>query len=146
METDDYLDSMIISLDKKEETLESILSHTKEQEKLLHAAEFDSKAFLYHMDEKDQLIKFVNVLDDGFDKTYDLVKEQLKSRPGLYKKQIDKLQDEIRKLTDLGVEIEATERRNLPLVEKAIHDRKEKIKKYNVSQKVVSEYYRHQMR
>jgi hypothetical protein len=142
MEIDDYLDSMSISLDRKIDTLQKILDHTKAEEELLKTPDFDLDKFSYHMDEKDQLIDLVNILDDGFDKTYVLVKDAVKARPGLYAERVKHLQEQIRTLTDIGTKIEVLERRNMPLVDKTIREKKQRIKKYNVSQKAVATYYK----
>ncbi len=142
MEIDEYLDSMILSLNKKEEALKKLLLYTDEQTKLISAEKFDADKFLYYIGEKGEVIKLINVLDDGFNSTFKIIEKEVKDRPGKYNAKIREMQAEIKKLTELGVKLEAKERRNQPNLDNALKKSKEKIRTYNVSQKAVANYYK----
>lgn len=136
-----YLELMKDSLIKKEKILNSILESTKEQEILLRADNFDDEAFDALIAKKGALIEEVNKLDDGFDLTYNRIKDKIKEEPKAYRRKIEDIQELIRGLVDKGVELETSERRNQIKFDMNVSKSKDRIRNYNLNSSAVTKYY-----
>ena len=136
-----YLELMKDSLIKKEKVLNSILESTKEQEILLGADNFDDEAFDALIAKKGALIEEVNKLDDGFDLTYNRIKDKIKEEPEAYRRKIEDIQELIRGLVDKGVELETSERRNQIKFDMNVSKSKDRIRNYNLNSSAVTKYY-----
>ena len=140
-EVGNYLELMADSLVKKGKKLEEVLELTKAQETLLSKEEFDEKNFDNLINKKSALIEEINKLDEGFELTYNRVREMIKENPEAYRDKIEKLQNSIRTLVDKGVEIEACERRNQIKFDLKVSKGKDKIRSYNLNSNAVTKYY-----
>ena len=87
------------------------------------------------------MIEEINKLDEGFELTYNRVREMIKENPEAYRDKIEKLQNSIRTLVDKGVEIEASERRNQIKFDLKVSKGKDKIRSYNLNSNAVTKYY-----
>lgn len=109
--TENYLQILIESLEKKQEVLGRISSLNEEQAEILFQEEVDKEAFDKSMDEKQQLIDKLNKLDEGFEKTYDLVKDEVQKNKEPYIAQLKRLQELVGIVVEQGVSIQAQEER-----------------------------------
>lgn len=109
MET--YLQLLAESLEKKIGVLNRILDIDKNQEKSLKEENLDADTVEQLMNEKGELIKKLDQLDDGFDSVYQRIKEEIQANSSKYTSQVKKLQDDIRQITELQTGIEALEKR-----------------------------------
>ena len=66
METKNYLQIMIDSLEKKKKVLQDIVDYNIQQENILQEKEFDGDIFQKNMEEKSACIDILNSLDEGF--------------------------------------------------------------------------------
>lgn len=107
-----YVQVLIDTIHKKEEVLHQILEITKQQEKLSKRDTYASDEMEAAMNEKEILIARLNYLDDGFESVYDRIRSELRNHIEDYRQEIGKLQDAIRKCTELGNEIQILEERN----------------------------------
>lgn len=142
--TDNYIQIMIESLQKKAEKLDEILEKNKEQAELLKEEEFSVELFDRNVEEKAVLIGQLEMLDAGFDRTYEHVKEELVSKEGKekYKNEIKTMQQLITELTEKSVSIQAQESRNKQMVEAVFKSEREKIKAVKLGSKAAIDYYR----
>jgi len=106
-----YLQLLDESLEKKITVLNRILEIDKEQETGLKEESLNADLVENLMNEKGELISKLDSLDDGFDSVYQRIKEETQSNPAKYSAQVKKLQDDIRKITELQTGIEALEKR-----------------------------------
>lgn len=109
---ENYVQILIDTISKKEETLQKILEITKEQEQLSKAEVYDSERMEKTLNDKEIQISRLNYLDDGFQSVYDRVSSEIRKNVELYKKDIAILQDKIRICTELGNAIQVLEDRN----------------------------------
>ena len=137
-----YIEAMQISLEKKLGVLNKLLELTEDQAELLKKDELDDVAFTGIVDKKAVLIEELTKLDDGFEKMYENIKEEMKKDPAAHKEQILALQELIGKVTEVGVKLEATERRNKEKVDLFLKTSRNKIKTFNKSNSAVSQYYK----
>lgn len=106
-----YLQLLDESLEKKIGVLNRILDIDKNQEKSLKEENLDADTVEQLMNEKGELIKKLDQLDDGFDSVYQRIKEEIQANSSKYTSQVKKLQDDIRQITELQTGIEALEKR-----------------------------------
>ncbi len=139
--SEQYLDILEESLKKKIEVLDKIIIKNEEQKKILEAEEFDAEAFDQNTQEKGELIDRLNLLDSGFEKVFERVKEELESNKEAHRDQIIRLQDAIRAITEKSVFIQTTEERNRATVEQKFKREREKIQLGKNSMKVAKQYY-----
>lgn len=136
-----YINILEESLKKKNEVLDEIILKNKEQKEILEAAEFDPEAFDANTDAKGELIERLNLLDSGFEKVYERVKQELAENKEMHRDQIKRLQEYIRQITEKSVSIQTTEQRNRQLVEAKFRKEREKIQLGKNSMNVAKQYY-----
>lgn len=136
-----YINILEESLNKKAMVLDEIIAKNEEQKKILEAEEFDMEAFDQNTQEKGELIDRLNLLDSGFEKVYDRVKEELAENKAAYAEQIKRMQELIRQITEKSVFIQTTEERNRVTVEQKFRKEREKIQLGKNSMKVAKQYY-----
>lgn len=107
-----YVQVLIDTIHKKEEVLHQILEITRQQEQLSKRNTYASEEMEAAMNEKEILIARLNYLDDGFESVYDRIRSELRNHIEDYRQEIGKLQDAIRRCTELGNEIQILEERN----------------------------------
>lgn len=136
-----YLDSMASSLKKKDRILDSLLLLTKGQEMLLKEETLDGDAFDDLIEEKEKCVSELDLLDEGFESVYNLIKKDVSENPALYRVKVEEMQALIRKLVERGVEIEALERRNQVSLDNALAISRARIKQFKVNNEVATRYY-----
>lgn len=109
--TENYLQILIESLEKKQEILNRVKILDEEQAEILLQETVDKEAFDKSMDEKQELIDRLNQLDEGFEKTYELVKEDVQKNKELYRTQLKQLKELVNLVVEQGVSIQAQEER-----------------------------------
>ena len=129
MQTDNYLQMLIDSLQKK-------------QKELVTAEGFDEAAFQKNVDEKDALIENMLQLDEGFNTVFARVREQIGDNKAAYREEITKIQGLIRAVTDLGVRIEAQEARNKALVQSKFASIRKELQNAKRSTQMTNTYYK----
>ena len=140
--TEDYLQIMIESLEKKNEVLDQVLALDKRQLSIALAKPFDIERYDKTMDEKGELIDALNKLDEGFTTTYELVRETVQENPKAYAEQVQKMQDLIRAATDKSVTIRAQEQRGKKAMQSAMNKKHKEIKSMKVSNAAAAKYYK----
>ncbi len=130
------------SLDQKIQVLRQIGELNEKQAKAFDGDEADLEAFDKAFDEKDALIDEMARLDDGFEALYDRLAETLKDNKAQYAAQIRQLQEQIAKVTELSVSIQAQEARNKKLVEEYFVKARRGIRQNRQSSKAAYDYYR----
>lgn len=140
--TEDYLQIMIESLEKKNEVLDQVIALDKRQLSIALAKPFDVERYDKSMDEKGDLIDALNKLDDGFTTTYELVREAVGANPKAYAEQVQKMQDLIRAATDKTVTIRAQEKRGKQAMQSAVSKKRKEIKSMKVSNAAAAKYYK----
>lgn len=107
-----YVQILIDTIVKKEETLRKILEITKQQEQISKQEIYDSEQMETTLNEKEIQIARLNYLDEGFQSVYDRVRSEIRNNIEAYRQDIMVLQDQIRICTEIGNEIQVLEQRN----------------------------------
>ena len=135
-----YITVLHDSLSRKVDVVKEILKYTKEQNVILSSDDVDIDRFDDIIGEKDVLLKKLEELDRGFDSTFDRVKDELKNNKEIYKSQILEMQNYIRVITDLSVEIESLEQSNKDMFADFLRGERKEIKKFNINNKIAASY------
>ena len=143
--TDNYIGIMIESLRRKKDVLTDILKLSEEQSLLLDDPNLEPDTFEKNVNRKAALIEKLEQLDTGFESLYDKVKEELESNRDIHKEQIRQMQELIRALTELNMQIQATEARNKEKATAKFAYIRQQAKEIRSSQKIVKEYYNNMM-
>lgn len=137
-----YLNMLEESLEKKLTILQALLEACRRQEELAEADTFDLDAFEETMDQKDALLSRMEELDEGFDAVFQKVKTEVKEHQEQYREEVARLQELIRKTTDISVEIQAAEERNKAKLSVRFEQQQREIRQVKTSTKVASTYYK----
>ena len=128
-----YISVLHGSLRKKLELVKELLEFTKEQNIILNEDDVDIDSFDKIVSEKDIRINEVLEIDKGFDSVFNKIGSTIKANPQEYRQQILELQNLIRTITDIGVEIEGLENKNKEKFSKFILAKREEIKDFKKS-------------
>lgn len=136
------LQLLIESLEKKKGILAEILAKSKLQGEIALADDFEAEQFDLLADEKSELISQMDEVDQGFDATFQRIKDELLSDKDKYKKKIVRMQGLIRETVDLGAQIHATELRTKDSVSRVLKNNRQELLKRKNSSKSVRDYYK----
>ncbi|MDD3172607.1 MAG: hypothetical protein PHF63_02865 [Herbinix sp.] len=137
-----YLVLLKETLIKKINILRSLLEYTLEQERLANLGNIEGEEFDAAFTEKDKLLKTLAQLDDGFEQIYLRVKEVVTTNASQYQEEIKELQELILKITDINVNLQATEERNKIKIENTLIKKRKEIKNFKISNQTASSYYK----
>ena len=138
---DNYLDILRDALEKKIEVLDKIMEQNKLQEEILSADEVDFDAFEKTVDEKAGCIEKLNKLDNGFQMTYDRIKEELTEHKDAHREEIKKLQELIQQITEKSMNIQAGEKRNKETFQQKISFSRKNMLSLKTANRVAANYY-----
>ncbi len=137
-----YLDILEQSLVKKTEVLREISDYNNAQEKLFNKEAVSLEELDENMSGKDELIRKLSKLDEGFETLYARIKDQLLDRKDDYAVQIRRIQGLISKVTEQSVSIQAQEVRNKKLIEDYFTGERQKIRQGRRTSKAAYGYYK----
>ncbi|MBR1744159.1 MAG: hypothetical protein IJ733_20320 [Lachnospiraceae bacterium] len=138
-----YISAMQDSLKKKYGLLEKILAWTEKQKDLLSGQDLDIGAFEEILDAKEALIRQVLELDQGFQRIYVKIKNDLEENKQEYKPRILEMQNLIRQNTDLGVRIQAIEQGNKRKFEELAARKRQEIQGFRLNNRTTDMYAKH---
>lgn len=142
MSTGNYVQIMIDSLTKKEVLLKQIAEYNEEQKVIITAVEFDDEAFHRNVDSKGELVEEILKLDDGFNAVFSRVKDEVQAHKEELSSEIAVMQQLVKRVTDLGVRIQAQELRNKELVEKCFSAMRKNLSNAKTATSKVNAYYK----
>ncbi|MCR5356020.1 MAG: hypothetical protein K6E63_01315 [Lachnospiraceae bacterium] len=143
-EINNYLQVMIDSLNKKEALLDRLIEKNNAQEACIKGKtyeEVDWNLFNLLVEEKGVAIDRIIAIDEGFESTYKLVKDEVTSNPDKYRDKVRILQEIITRLTDKGAHIQTGEERNRQIIDNIFLATRQEIKKQRTGMKVATTYY-----
>ena len=146
METENYLQIMTSSLEKKKKILQDIVDYNVEQERIVTSGEFDGDKFQKNMENKAECIDMLNALDEGFQSVYDRVKADVEMYKQNYKADIQRLQQLIKEVSSLSATIQAQESRNKLQIERKFRELKQETKTAKRSVSMANKYYQNMSR
>ena len=139
---ENYVDIMLQSLKKKVTVLNQIIELNRQQKILLDDPNLPPESLEQNLSDKDQMIRKLNELDEGFEELYNRVKDELQAQRAQYVSQISQMQDLIKEITM----IQTQELRNKEKAMQKFSGIREQVKGVRNSQKVVKQYYQNMMK
>lgn len=139
---DTYIAIMLQSLKKKEQVLNEIIRLDDLQKDQLTNPESTVDEFDKTVEAKSDCIEQLEQLDNGFEKLYAEVAQELEEHRETYAEQIRELQEHIRNVTDKSVQIQAQEARNKDLMKQKFTMVKKHAKDVRANSKAITGYYK----
>lgn len=140
--TGNYLTLLEESLRRKLQVMDEIQKYNLRQQEIFQADNIDLERFDEYVEEKGRLIEQLTALDNGFEKLYANVAEELKGNREQYAKQIKTLQGLVTEVTDTSVAIQAQEARNKKQVEDFFVKERKKLHMNRKTSKAAINYYK----
>jgi len=137
----EYIQIMVESLQKKKSVLDQIIEMNRQQKIMLQDPKLSPEEFEKNIAYKGKLIEQLNLLDSGFEKLFDRVKEILAEHKEQYAEEIRTMQSLIKDITAQTNTIQTQEIRNRESVCAKFDGIREQVKGVRNSQKVVKQYY-----
>jgi flagellar biosynthesis/type III secretory pathway chaperone len=116
------------------------------QKEALEDPNLDPDDFDKTVDKKSALLDQLDKLDEGFEETYRMVKEELERDRAGYKEEIGTMQELIRRITDRSMQIQRQEATNRELMRAKFATVRRQVKEVRQSQKIVNQYYKNMMK
>lgn len=145
MDVNIYIKILTDTLIKKNELLDRVIDLNKTQDGILSSIEVNIEEFDIILDRKEKVISHLNQLDDGFEKIYSKIQENIKNNVMDYKTEVVFLQELIKQIMDKSINIQLQEKSNKLKLESFLMKQKQEIKNYKVSSQTVSNYYKNMM-
>lgn len=140
--TGNYLTLLEESLRRKLLVMDEIQDYNLRQEEIFQTGSADLDKFDEYVAEKGVLIDKLNMLDNGFEKLYANVAEELKDNRARYAEQIKRIQSLVTEVTNRSVAIQAQEARNKKMIEDFFRREKDGIRIGRKSSKAAIDYYK----
>ncbi len=137
-----YIKLLADTFIKKSKVLGELLVLTKAQETLIATDDFDEEQFLELISKKEEEIQILNQLDEGFERLYDRVRDEIFESKEKYQAEIMQLKELIVRVTDTSVQLQVIEKRNKVRLETYFSNRRRDIKSSRMSNKTVASYYK----
>jgi chromosome segregation ATPase len=137
-----YLRVMQDVLVRKKKVLTGIYEATKAQEDALAKESIDEKTFNDAIDNKTKLIDELTEMDEGFQKLFDKISQDIREKGKEHADAIRRLQALIQEITDLSVTVSALEKKNKSTLDKRIEELRKGKKSFKVSRQTADKYYK----
>lgn len=142
----DYIRIMTESLVKKRDILEKVIELNKQQKFLLQDPNLSPEEFEENMQYKSNLVEQLNLLDSGFEKLFDRIRDEFNNNREQYVAEIHRMQGLIKDIAALLNTVQTQEVRNREEATRKFVSVREQVKGVRNSQKVVNQYYQNMMR
>lgn len=140
--TGNYLTLLEESLRRKLKVMDEIQEYNLRQQEIFQSDDVDLDRFDEYVEEKGNLVDKLTALDNGFEKLYANVAEELKGNREQYAEQIKTLQGLVTEVTDTSVAIQAQEARNKKLIQDYFTKERKGLQMNRKTSKAAIDYYK----
>jgi len=137
-----YIQLLTDTLEKKKKILIWLMNVTEQQEEIFSSDPFDEAVFNQTISIKEEHLNTLAMLDEGFEKVYEGVRDELSANREKYIMEINMLKNLITDITDLSVKLQVLEKRNKTKIEHYFSQKRKGIRDSRMSSKTVSNYYK----
>ncbi len=137
-----YIQLLTDTLQRKLTAMQQLAVLTEQQEILIDTELFDEGRFSETIAVKEEQIKLLAQLDNGFEQIYESVRDELLLNKYRYMSEIAALQELITSITDLSIKLQAKEVQNKSNLELLLTQKRKDIKKSRLNSQTVSKYYK----
>lgn len=145
MDNTTYVHILTDTLTKKNSLLDKLIQITTMQEEYITLTPPDMDNFETSLNDKEKIIEKINELDEGFEKIYEHVKDEIISNRINHKESILELQSLIKQVTEKSAKLQTLEIKNKKSIEIFFSNKKKEIKDFKKSSKTASSYYKNMM-
>ena len=145
MDNKTYVHILTDTLFKKNFLLDKLIQITEMQEKYITLTPPDMDNFESSLTDKEIIIEKINELDEGFEKIYEHVKEEIISNKLNHKVAISELQNLIKQVTEKSAKLQTLELKNKKSLEIFFANKKKEIRDLKKSSETASSYYKNMM-
>ncbi len=145
MTEEQYLRILIESLEKKIKILNMLSERNKAQSEMLDNEDLQPEDLSFNINEKENLIKELSHLDEGFDEVFNRIKDVVTANPKEYAEEITRLKELIKDITALEATLRAQEARNYEKAKLKFASVKKQVRTVKTSSRAVSNYYKNAM-
>ncbi|MDU6263945.1 MAG: flagellar export chaperone FlgN [Anaerocolumna aminovalerica] len=145
MDNKTYVHILTDTLFKKNFLLDKLIQITEMQEKYITLTPPDIDNFESSLTDKEIIIEKINELDEGFEKIYEHVKEEIVSNKLNHKVAISELQNLIKQVTEKSAKLQTLELKNKKSLEIFFANKKKEIRDFKKSSETASSYYKNMM-
>lgn len=138
----DYIQILKDTLDHKYQVLTKLVNLTKNQGMIIAESDFDMDAFNQLMNQKEIYLTQMNQLDEGFEIVYQRVGELLKGHKEEYREDIIYMQNTLKQLTDISMELQQLEQENQSNLSLLFSGKRKELHEYHKSRNIASAYYK----
>lgn len=142
MDSRNYVQMMISSLEKKISLLDELQKETDVQTEIIRSGEIEKTEFEESMVKKEKAIEMLIFLDNGFQNIYDKMSDTFKENKDVYASEIKKMQELIKCITEKSTHLQTSEHRNDMMMKTAVKTARDKIHQSRVSAAAVNGYYK----
>ena len=136
-----YVDILLESLRKKKSRLQRLLEENGKQEEAIKENS-DTTVFDRIVQTKGCFIAELELLDSGFEKIYDRIRDGLSEEKAVFCNEIAQMKQLISEITDLSVSVQTSERRNKQLIDNYFSYARGKIRQAKKSVRAANDYYK----
>lgn len=140
--TEQYLNVMEESLEKKIQILAKIQEYNLRQQEILQAQIVEPEKFDECVDRKDELIEELTALDSGFEALYENLSKELQGNREKYAERIKRLQKLVSEVMEQSVTIQVQEARNKKLVEDYFRRERRQLSQTRKNTQAAYDYYK----
>lgn len=140
--TETYIKLLQDTLDRKLLVIRELLDLSQQQNNCLKQELFEEEKFNELMKRKSILLEDLSQLDSGFDRAYELIRNEVSDHKELYRNEITALQNTIRTITDISVNIQALEKRNKDAIITVLSRKRKEIKGSKAQSQAITKYYK----
>ena len=138
----EYVQILVSTLEKQNEVLQQIMKITERQAEIAGREPFDEQMLNDTLDQKEMLIARLNQLDDGFATVFGRVRTEINENRDYYAEQLRRIQELIRKSTDIGNALRVLEQRNYDRLVGCFAGKKREYEGRQTAANVASRYHR----
>lgn len=136
-----YVTVLHDSLQRKVGLLKQILTLATHQKELLEEKRVDMDRFDASVEQEMNLLQEMQELDQGFENLYGQIGTALKDKKYQYQSQILEMQEAIREISRLGMEIQGLEQQNKQRFQKYLLEQRQEIKRFKMNNKTANTYH-----
>ncbi|MBQ9632029.1 MAG: flagellar protein FliT [Lachnospiraceae bacterium] len=138
--SEDYIRILMDSLEKKISLLEKIVVLNEQQRQYFESSSTMPDELNDNIEAKGKLVDQIVALDEGFERVFAGVQQELSERREEYRDEIGTMQNNIRRISELAAKVETQEQRNRNLASSFYAGKKSKTRQVRRGTEAVNRY------
>ena len=141
MDNNTYIKILHDTIVKKNNLLDKLILLSEQQEIVLQDSVMNDEKFNNCITEKSVLIDELNQLDSGFETLYNRIRDDLVSNPGLFRSQIEVIQEQIKEIILKTSKLQVLEKKNKTSMDLYLAQQKCELRNMKMTNKIAASYH-----